>query len=68
MSGKDIISIFICIVILTWLSMGVNFNILILIFDIKRKIIIKEEIGLFNSIMTNESLCLTGTRINEERN
>ncbi len=47
--------------------MGVDFGILILILNTKREIAIKREIGLLNSIITNEPLYLTGTRINEER-
>jgi len=46
----------------------VDFDILILILNTEREIIIKEEIRLFNSIMTNEPLYLTGTEIDEEQN
>ena len=67
MSGRDIISRFVSIVILIWLSVGVDFGILMLVFDTEREIAVEKEIGLFNSIMTGEPLCLTGIRINEER-
>ena len=66
MPGRDIISIFTCIVTLTWLSMGVDFGILMLVLDTEREIAVKGEIGLFNS-MTGEPLYLTGTKIDEER-
>ncbi len=46
--------------------MGVDFGILILILDAEREIAVKEEIGLFNLIV-GESLCLTGIKIDEER-
>ncbi len=67
MPCKGITSRFIYIVILTWLSVGVDFDILILVFNTKREIAVEKEIELFNSIMTGESLCLTGTEIDEER-
>ena len=66
MSGRGIISRFACIVILTWLSVGVDFGILILMFDIEREIAVEGEIGLFNSI-AGEPFCLTGIRIDEGR-
>ena len=66
MPGRGIISRFIYIVILTWLSVGVDLNILILILNIKREIAVKGEIELLNSI-TSEPLYLTDTKINEER-
>ncbi len=47
--------------------MGVDFGILILVLDAEREIAVKEEIGLFNSIMAGEPLYLTGIKINEER-
>ncbi len=47
--------------------MRMGLDILILIFDIKREIAAEGEIGLFNSMMINESLYLTGTKIDEER-
>ena len=47
--------------------MGVNFDILILILDTKREIAVKEEIRLFNSIITGEPLYLTGIKIDEGR-
>ncbi len=65
MSGRGITSKFTYIVILIWLSVGVNFGILMLVLDIKREIAIKGEIGLFNSIMAGESLYLTDIRIDE---
>ena len=43
-----------------------DFNILILILNIKREIAVKGEIKLLNSI-TSEPLYLTGTKINEKR-
>ena len=46
--------------------MGVDFDILILVFDAKREIVIKEEIGLFN-LMIGEPLYLTDTKIDEGR-
>ena len=64
--NRGIISRFIYIVILTWLSVGVDFNILILVLNTEREITVKKEIGLFNSI-TSEPLCLTGIRIDEGR-
>ena len=67
MSGRDITNRFIYIVILTWLSVRVNFNILILVLDIEREIAMKGEIELFNLIMAGEPLYLTGTGIDEER-
>ena len=53
--------------ILTWLSVKIDFGILILIFNIKREIAVEKEIGLFNSMMVGESLCLTDTKIDEGR-
>ncbi len=67
MSDKDITSRFVYIVILTWLSVRVDFGILMLVLDVKREIAMEEEIGLFNSMMAGEPLCLTGTKINEGR-
>ena len=46
--------------------MGVDFDILILILDTKRKITVEGEIGLFNSI-TGELLYLTDIKIDEGR-
>ncbi len=66
MSGRGITSKFTYIVILTWLSVGVDFDILMLMLDIKREIAVKGEIGLLNSI-TGEPLYLTGTGIDEGR-
>ena len=56
MPGRGITSRFIYIVILTWLFVGVDFGILILVLDAEREIAVKEEIGLFNSIMAGEPL------------
>ncbi len=67
MSDRDIINIFIYIVILTWLSVEVDVGILILVFNIKREIAVEGEIKLLNLIMTGEPLYLTGTRIDEGR-
>ncbi len=67
MSGRDIISIFVYIVILTWLSVGVGFGILILMLDAEREIITKKEIGLFDSMIAGGFLYLTGIKIDEER-
>ncbi len=67
MSGRGITSIFIYIVILIWLSIRVGLGILMLMSNIKREIIIKGEIGLFNLIMTNEPLYLTSIKIDEGR-
>ena len=47
--------------------MRVDFGILILVLDAEREIAMKKEIGLFNSIITNEPLYLTGTKIDEGR-
>ena len=66
MSDRGITSRFACIVILIWLSVGVDFGILILILDVEREIAVKEEIGLFN-LMTDEPLYLTGIGIDEGR-
>ncbi len=66
MSDKDITSRFTYIVILTWLSVGMDFDILILILNTEREIAIKEKIKLFNSI-AGEPLYLTNTRIDDER-
>ncbi len=66
MSGRGIINRFVCIVILIWLFVGVDFGILILVLDTEREIIIEKEIGLFNS-MVGEPLYLTGTGIDEGR-
>ncbi len=46
--------------------MGVDFGILMLVLDAEREITVEGEIGLFNS-MVGESLYLTSTRIDEER-
>ncbi len=67
MPDRGIISRFIYIVILTWLSIGVDFGILILMLDTEREIAMKREIGLFNSMMAGEPLCLTGIKIDEGR-
>ncbi len=67
MPGRGITSRFIYIVILIWLSMGVNFGILILILDTKREIVVEEEIGFLNSIIIDEPLYLTDTKIDEKR-
>jgi len=45
----------------------VGLDILILILDTEREIVAEGEIGLFNSMMTGESLYLTGIKINEGR-
>ncbi len=66
MPGRDIISRFICIVILIWLFVGVDFGILILVLDTEREIAVEGEIGLFNS-MVGEPLYLTGIGIDEGR-
>ncbi len=47
--------------------MGVDFGILMLVLDAEREIAVEGEIGLFNSIMVGEPLCLTGTGIDEGR-
>ena len=47
--------------------MGVDFGILILILNTKREIAVEGEIGLFNSIITDEPLYLTDTKIDEKR-
>ena len=67
MSDRGITSRFVYIVILTWLFVGVDFGILMLVLNTKREITIEGEIGLLNSMMTGEPLCLTGTKIDEER-
>ena len=64
MPGRDITSIFICIVTLTWLSVGVDLGILMRVLDTKREIAVEGEIRLLNS-MVSEPLCLTSTRIDE---
>ncbi len=46
--------------------MRVDFGILMLVLNTQREIVIKEEIELFNSIITGESLYLTGIKIDEE--
>ncbi len=66
MSDRGITSRFACIVILTWLSVKVDFGILMLVFNAEREIAVEGEIGLFNS-MIGEPLGLTGTEIDEER-
>ncbi len=66
MPGRDITSRFVYIVILTWLSVEMNFGILILVFNTEREIAVEEEIELLNS-MISEPLYLTGTRIDEGR-
>jgi len=38
-----------------------------LVLNAERKITAEEEIGLFDSIMIGESLCLTGIEIDERR-
>ena len=43
MSDKDITSRFVYIVILTWLSVRVNFGILILMLDTEREIAVKKN-------------------------
>ena len=65
--NKGITSKFIYIVILTWLSVGVDFGILMLVLNAEREITMKGEIGLFNSMMAGEPLYLTGTKIDEGR-
>ena len=52
--------------ILTWLFVGVDFGILILVLDTEREIIMEGEIGLFNS-MAGEPLYITGIGIDEGR-
>jgi len=66
-SGRGIISVFIYIVTLIWLSVRVGLGILILISNIKREITAEGEIGLFNLMIAGGSLCLTGTEIDEGR-
>ncbi len=56
MSDRDITSRFICIVILTWLFVGVDFGILMLVLNAEREIAVEGEIGLFNSMMAGEPL------------
>ncbi len=46
--------------------MGVDFDILMLVFNTEREIAVNGEIGLFNS-MAGEPLYLTGTEIDEGR-
>ncbi len=67
MSGRGITSIFICIVILTWLSVGVDLGILMLVPDAEREITTKREIGLLDSIIAGGPLYLTGIGIDEGR-
>ena len=67
MPGRDITSRFTYIVMLTQLSIEVDFGILILVLDAEREIAIKEKIKLFNSIMIGEPLYLTSIRIDEGR-
>ncbi len=67
MSGRGITSRFACIMILTWLSVGVDFGILMLVLDVEREIVIEGEIGLFNLMIVGESFCLTGIEIDEGR-
>ena len=52
---------------LTWLSVGMSLDILILIFNVEREITAEEKIELFNSMIAGGSLYLTGTKINEGR-
>ncbi len=47
--------------------MGVDFGILMLVFDAEREIAVEREINLFNSMMAGEPLCLTDIEIDEER-
>ena len=47
--------------------MGVDFGILMLVFDAEREIAVKGKIELLNSMMTGEPLCLTGIKIDEGR-
>ena len=44
-----------------------DFDILMLVLNTKHKIAIEGEIELLNSIITDEPLYLTGTKIDEER-
>ncbi len=67
MFSRGITSRFTYIVILTWLFVGVDFGILMLVLNTKREITIEGEIGLFNSIMTSEPLYLTDIKIDEGR-
>ena len=67
MPDRGITSIFTYIVILTWLSVGINFDILILVLNVEREIAIKKEIKLFNSIIAGEPLYLTNIKIDERR-
>ena len=67
MSDKDITSRFTYIVILTWLSVGMDFDILILILNTEREIAVEGEIGLLNLMTAGEPLYLTGTKIDEGR-
>ena len=67
MSGRGITNRFVCIVILTWLSVGVDLGILMLVLDVEREIAVEGEIGLLDSMMAGEPLCLTGTKIDEGR-
>jgi len=64
---RDITSRFIYIVILTWLSVGVDFDILMLVFNTEREIVVEGKIRLFNSIMADEPLCLTGIKIDKRQ-
>ena len=44
-----------------------DFGILILVLNTEREIAVEREIGLFNSMMAGEPLCLTGIKIDEGR-
>ena len=52
---------------LTWLSIKVGLDILILMSDTEREISAEGEIELFDSIIAGGSLYLTGIGIDEER-
>ena len=67
MPDRDITSIFTYIVILTWLSIKIDFDILMLVLNAEREITAEEKIELLNSIIAGEPLYLTGTRIDERR-
>ena len=66
MPSRGITNKFTYIVILTWLSVGVDFNILMLVLNTEREIAIEGKIELLNSI-ASEPLYLTGIKIDDER-
>ncbi len=67
MPSRNITNIFTYIVTLTWLSVGMSLDILILIFNVEREITAEEKIELFNSMIAGGSLYLTNIKIDEGR-